>query len=343
MILNPDPPARPRACIIILNWNQPDLTARCLATVEQLVGVGFDTLVIDNGSDLPNRDRAAVACRGRCSFLALPVNQGFAGGMNVGIRHAAAAGREYVWLLNNDAFPEPDCLARLIAALDAEPGLAAVSPRLARPDGSEQAAGGRADLADGVLIEMTAADLARPPDRHGWLTGTAPCCRTAAVLAAGGFDESLFAYWEDVDLSLRLVAAGQRLRAVPEAACLHAAGTSSGEDHSPFALFLYARNGWRVLRRHRGAGRGRAAFAALYAARMLAEAARMDGQGERARGVALVRGLWAGILGRYGAPRAGSGWQAGWQAALWLTRRRPFAVALARLTRAAGSTARRPT
>ena len=100
-------------------------------------------LVVDNGSSPANRRALADATAGRCEVLWLPRNLGFAGGMNAGIRHAARAGHEYVWLLNNDAFPAPDCLRQLTAAMAADPRLAAVTPALFYPDGREQHAGAR--------------------------------------------------------------------------------------------------------------------------------------------------------------------------------------------------------
>lgn len=146
MVLNTPPmPANEssqrKTSIVILNWNQPELTRRCLGSVAALISADFDVLVIDNGSTLDNFGLLQEICHGRCRLLRLEHNHGFAGGMNFGIQDAVRHGFEFVWLLNNDAFPEPDSLSYLVQAMERESQLAAATPRIYGSDGLEQHAG----------------------------------------------------------------------------------------------------------------------------------------------------------------------------------------------------------
>jgi GT2 family glycosyltransferase len=96
----------------------------------------------------------------------------------------------------------------------------------------------------------------------------------AAVEAAGGLDEALFAYVEDVDWSLRIRAAGFDCILVPEAGATHALAASSGGRLSTGPVYYGVRNTIVVCERHRPLGRAgtllrRASIVATYLARAL--------------------------------------------------------------------------
>jgi N-acetylglucosaminyl-diphospho-decaprenol L-rhamnosyltransferase len=330
-------PACTRVCVVILNWNQPELTSRCLDHVLAQEGVSLEPLVIDNGSTKENVHRLEQLVAGRCRILALPTNHGFAGGMNAGIRYASREGHEYVWLLNSDAFPEPDCLARLIEPFEDSPRLALVTPRLHDVDGKEQHAGAVLEWEWMVNRYLSAVEMSDPGGSDTWLTGTALLGRVNVLEAVGEFDESLFAYWEDVDLGLRLAAAGYEFRAAPAARCLHLGGASTGGPSSQFGLYMYYRNGWYVLRKcalHRTDSLWLRLF---YTARTLWFAAHSYSVGDRAGAVAIASGLSAAVArGEVGKPvlvPCRSRW---WAAVLWLLSIRRCRIELNRLGLFAG-------
>ena len=95
--------------------------------------------------------------------------------------------------------------------------------------------------------------------------GGAAAYRTAAFREVGGFDETFFAYWEDVDLALRLRLAGHRCVRAPAARALHKHGQTLGAA-SPAQRRLEAFGRGYVLARYRVARHGlatRAKIAAL--------------------------------------------------------------------------------
>jgi GT2 family glycosyltransferase len=286
----------PRILTVVLNWNQPTVTLECLGRLLRGERADSDILVIDNGS---SDDSAARLCPPHSvawELFCLPANLGFTGGMNVGLGEAVRRGYTHVWLLNNDALAEPDCLARLVGAMEHDPALAAVTPRLDGADGLEQHAGARVDWGNGANHPLLSADLAEPIPTGCWLNGTALLLRTDALKRVGFFDPAFFAYWEDVDLCIRLAAQGYRLRAVPEARCLHLGSASTGGGGSPFAHYMMTRNTWLFLRKHvRRAQRLRSLFGVLSAA--LSVAAGLERRGKPQQASAVLAGAVAALRG----------------------------------------------
>ena len=178
---------------------------------------------------------------------------GFAAGMNAGIRAAADAGYEFVWLLNNDVSIPPDAHRRLLGALTGAPAETVVTPALFSPSGAVQHAGGTYRPDGSAQRLMTPDALATAPPADAWLTATALFCRTATALRVGPFDERFFAYWEDVDLALRMREAGWRCALAPGALGTHAhsATLGSGSARKNYLMGFgrgYLLRKWGVLR-----------------------------------------------------------------------------------------------
>jgi GT2 family glycosyltransferase len=293
----------PRVCTVILNWNGCSNTLRCVEHVLRQDHVENTTVVVDNGSRDEDRVALEAGLPTRSRLIALPRNLGFAGGSNVGLRHALAGNCDYVWLVNNDAFPEADCLRTLVEAMEADARLAAVTPLLYGTDGKEQHAGGRVDWGKGWHHFLGAAELSTGQGFGTWVTGTALLLRASALRAVGLLDERLFAYWEDPDLCLRLGRAGYLVRAVPACGCLHLGNASTGGSDSPASLYLGARNGLRVLRKFLPWFRV-ISLTLAYWANMLDSAGRRYRCGEKAQAYAVVNGLLASVRAEVGFPEA---------------------------------------
>ncbi|HEX9944915.1 MAG TPA: glycosyltransferase [Thermoanaerobaculia bacterium] len=251
---------------------------------------GAEIVLVDQG-DFPAEIPSGLADR----VLRPGRNLGFAAGTNLGI--ATAAG-EWIATVNDDAVVEPGWLTVLLAALEGDSGAAAaqgVNLVLDRPD-----------LADGCGLEWNrwwqAVQIGhgQPAPAPGsgvrevfGVSATAAVYRRAALraVAADGevFDSRLGSYYEDVDLAVRLRAAGWRALLVPAARALHA-GSATGRTLSRERWRLIYGNRYVVAARFLGRG---------FWPRLPILAAR-DGID---LGRALLRrdsGLAAGILGGWG-------------------------------------------
>jgi GT2 family glycosyltransferase len=157
---------------------------------------------------------------------------------------------------------------------------------------------------DGCWAEGTAdlaiyrAWAAQHPERI-WLSGTALLIRRALIEAIGRFDDRFFAYWEDVDYSVRAIAAGYRNVIVTHAEVYHAPIKSQTalSGRPPHASYYMVRNELLFTRRHVGWWAGRRP---LYWAVRRALANALGQKDEPALVDANFLGLRDGLVCRYG-------------------------------------------
>jgi GT2 family glycosyltransferase len=216
--------------VVIPSWNSAALLPDCIASV-RAQGVEAELIVVDNGS---TDGSVAFLERESIPHITLPSNVGFAAAVNLGVERTAAA---TVLVLNADTVLEPESLALLVAALDADPGLGGVQPRLLQLEGeagdiaaARLYSAGMALTADGRAFETGAGEAQseawlRPREIFG-VCGAACLLRRELFTELGGYDESFFAFYEDVDLNVRARIAGLRFAYVPEAVVWHLGNAS---------------------------------------------------------------------------------------------------------------------
>ena len=228
--------------VIVVNWNGTPHLRRCLTALRAQQFRDFEAIVVDNGS---SDGSDVIVTREFPEFRLLPqtANLGFATANNIGAR---AASGEWLALLNNDAFAEPDWLTQLAQATRQYPectGFASCQLSDADP--------GRLDGAGDSYHSIGLAwrsGRGRPfgPPWDAPRAVFAPCAaaalyRRAAFLDAGGFDETFFCYFEDVDLAFRLGLQGRRFMYIPQARVRHVGSASHGQS-SDFARYHGHRN-----------------------------------------------------------------------------------------------------
>jgi len=290
----------PRVAVIILNWNDGAATLDCLAALDTTDYPNRTTIVVDNASTDGSAQQAANVASAKVLFNT--TNLGFTGGVNTGIRHAMAAGADYIRLLNNDAVPRPDVLSKLVAAAEADPRIGLVSPVFHDPQQPDvpEVCLARFDPASRYATQTADPAVAQDwQDRHPdqvLLLGTALLIRRSLIEAIGVFDPSFFAYVEDVDYSLRSLAAGFRNVMVPDGVVLHAFKRPMSDPAGVPAYLHYfiTRNYLLLWRKLSGPVLMRKA-ALWYLRQRVMQLVRMHGH--RAAADALLAGLWDGIRG----------------------------------------------
>lgn len=219
-----------RHAVVIPNWNGREELAACLDSVlAQTVPV--EIVVVENGSTDGSVDMVRSSYPS-VTLLVQPVNLGFAGGVNVGIRYALHRGREFVVLLNNDAIVEPTWVEELTAVASGDACIGMVASRFVTIDGRRLDSTGecystwglpfprgrgeeRLDAYDDAVVIFGAS-------------GGSTLYRSAMLRDVGLFDEDFFAYFEDVDLSWRAQLRGWKVRLAPRAIAYHRIGATSG-------------------------------------------------------------------------------------------------------------------
>src|SRR5262245_2327413 len=199
--------------IIVLNWNRREETVACVESLQRADLDGAAIYVVDNGS----RDGSVAAIRDRfpgVHVIALPENQGFAGGNNAGIRAALAAGAGAVFLLNNDTVVAPDFLVPLLESANTSELVAAVSSVTLRMDKPELLDAAYLSVYFGHGIVWHYGVNALPGEGFDQPVcieagiGSAMLLTGTALRAIGLLDEAYFAYHEEVDWCFRARAAG---------------------------------------------------------------------------------------------------------------------------------------
>ena len=223
------------ADVVILALDRAEETIEAVASARAQTGVSKHVWVADQGSRPENVARLAEAVRGAAdaTLVRLDRNWGVAGGRN----RATALGRgRVVFALDNDAeFAAPDTLARAVAALDAEPGLAAVGCRILVH------ATGEDDLSS---WGYPASLLPRAGGSFDAVTfvGAGAAVRRADFERAGGYDDALFFLWDEFDLCLRLINLGRRVRYRGDIAVRHKVSPEKRFAWGGTRWFYFVRN-----------------------------------------------------------------------------------------------------
>ncbi|MDX6407395.1 MAG: N-acetylglucosaminyl-diphospho-decaprenol L-rhamnosyltransferase [Gaiellaceae bacterium] len=224
----------PSIDVVVPVHNHRELTQRCLEHLRAQT-VPHTVIVSDNGSTdgTPQHLRNAFA---EVRVVELGANLGFPVACNRGVQAGSGA---IVVLLNNDVDCRPDFLERLVAPFAGDERLGSAAARLLAP-------GEKHIESFGLAVDPTFAGYPRlrgspaAEARHELVlvgpSGAAGAYRRGAWEEVGGLDEGVFFYGEDVDIALRLRAAGWSTAAVSDAVAIHA-GSASASHRSAWQRY----------------------------------------------------------------------------------------------------------
>lgn len=225
----------PRVSVVVLAYGSERLLVECIQALLASEGVIVEVVLVDNGctSDAVERLRGEPCVR----VVEPGSNTGFAGGCNLGAKHATG---DVIAFVNSDAVVERDALRALTAVACADVGIATGSLRLMDRPTVINSAGNPVHylgLSWAGGLGEDAHDHAEPRDV------TSACGGIMAIRAdrwrdLGGFYEAMFAYCEDMELSLRCWQRGWSVRYVPEAVALH----DYEFTRNPQKMYLLERN-----------------------------------------------------------------------------------------------------
>lgn len=230
---------------ILVNYNAGgELRVALQSVADECAASTWEAVVVDNASTDGSAAHVSEFAP-RVRLVRNAVNVGFGRAVNQAVSASAAP---LLLLLNPDCRLTSGAVSALRGVLDTEPTCAVAGPRILDPDGAVQgSARGDPDILTGLFgrtgrlrallpflpvarRNVVVEDAIRSGQRSvivDWVSGACMLVRRDAFLAAGGFDERYFLYWEDADLCRRLRASGYDVRYVPGAVAVHRVGRSS--------------------------------------------------------------------------------------------------------------------
>jgi GT2 family glycosyltransferase len=254
-------PELPLLSVIVVAYHSRDEIADCLASIPPtLPGGRVETIVVDNSPG----DGAGDLIRERFPqtlYLPAPGNLGFGAANNRG--YARSRG-DYVLFLNPDTIVNAGAVAHCVARLVADASIGAISPRLVLRDGTMDLACRRSipTLWDGFC---RASGLAAAFPRRALFGGYNLSHRSesgtydvgaingafmllprsvVAKIASNGqvFDEQFFMYGDDLDLCIRIRAAGFRVVYDGAVSIVHLKGLSVAKDYARMSRAIFDAN-----------------------------------------------------------------------------------------------------
>ena len=230
---------------VVINFNGSRYLHDCLTAIRSQGGV--DIIVVDNGSD----DDSVALIEGEFPDVKLienAANAGFARAANQG---AEAAESRFVAFVNTDVVLGPGWLSAILPLFGADRDVACVGSRLLSRDGAKiDFDGGTVNFYGfgqqvrfGSPLDEDAEKKRKPTEETAFACAGAMVVDREAFLHVGGFDESFFAYFEDVDLGYRFWLAGYRVLVTREVVGYHVHHGTAARFLSDAAMaFLAERN-----------------------------------------------------------------------------------------------------
>lgn len=221
----------PRVTAVISTWNKAGDVCANLDGLRAQTRPFDQIVVVDNASrdDTAERVRAAYP---EVDLVVMPHDRfGACETFNLGFRTATG---DLIAILDDDVVLTPEWLERSLERLAQEPeSTAVISTLIVEPEMPEA---------------YLAAERARGERYASTFRGCASLARRDAVLEAGGYDERLFIYGNERDLTCRLLARGQRVLQTSCAVAFHR--TPFGMQMGPRSLYYHARNAWLSMLKH---------------------------------------------------------------------------------------------
>lgn len=196
---------------VVLAFNGKHWLEACLPSLDGQAQV----LVVDNGSS----DDTSEFVRTNFPHVELvrfEVGLGFGAAYNEAI---AAVKTPYVAIVNQDTTIDPDCISKLLEALESDPSIGIIAPTVLNPDRSVQDRGSYVD-AFGFPVPVAPSDAEQSWEPF-FVSGCMMLLRVSFFRQLHGFADYLGFFVEDVDLCWRTWQSGHRVVALRGASIIH--------------------------------------------------------------------------------------------------------------------------
>lgn len=237
----------PRVIVVVPTYNRRDMLVDCVRALESQTVLPHGIVVVDNASTDGTESHLRASGAGRrvpVTFLPLTRNEGGAGGFHHGIEHALRGESDWLWLMDDDCEPGPDCLAKLLASPLANDAAVAVLAPTVLTENCELLPLNRGRLRRtwffAPLIGLSSGEYKHVGEPIGFCSFVGPLVRTVVARDIGLPIRDMFIRFDDIEWFGRL-GPERRMYNVGAATFVH-------KDPQPF-VHRNLRAVWRDLSR----------------------------------------------------------------------------------------------
>ena len=247
--------------IVIANWNGEKLIDKCLESLENQVFKDFKVYIIDNASKDNSRDVIKKYInRLNIDLMEMEYNTGFAPANNIGIKKAIKDGCNYILTLNNDVEVPKESLKKAMEAIEINKEFDVFQLFMINYFNKDVCDAAGLKFKDDLIplqvgFKENVADILNKDDIkiEGVCAGAAiystKALETVKLDDENYFDSNFFAYFEDVDLSLRLKGAGYKFKLLKDSIVYHMHSATGGKT-SGFKEYYLTRNLFMYTKRN---------------------------------------------------------------------------------------------
>lgn len=239
--------------IVIANWNGENIIGQCLESFKTQKFKDYKLYIVDNGSN----DNSLKIIKNYMTLLSIELidlkeNSGFAHANNLGIKRAISDGCEYILTINNDTELEENCLSNIMKTIEKNKNEFDVYQLLMINFFERNLCDATGITWDNKLLPSQLGykeEVESITEKNSQLKGV---CAGAAVYSTRAlnavklengdyFDSKFFAYYEDVDLAIRLFRKGFKAKLINNAIIYHI-HSATGVKTSGFKEYYMNRN-----------------------------------------------------------------------------------------------------
>lgn len=214
---------------VVVTYNRKELLKKVILSLKEIPML-TSVIVVNNGSTDGTEQWLAEQTGIETITQA---NVGGSGGFYTGIKYAYEQGADWIWCMDDDVFPEPDCLSELLKVVykeESDNNIQHPSPNTQHHIGilcPRRIQAGEIFVNECQKIDTThtfssmhqkrlTPEVSEPLDIEG-MVFEGPLIRRKVVESIGYPNKDLFIFYDDTDYSLRAVKAGFRVVYVPDA------------------------------------------------------------------------------------------------------------------------------
>lgn len=240
---------------ITISWNSIKYIDKCIVSLLKS-NYPIEIIVVDNnssdGTELYLKNKYPTV-----TVIQSGANLGVTGANNLAIKKAIEEHADYIFLLNPDAYIDPNCINKLLEVMKKDLKIGMACPMIYNANKSNRIwfAGSIFDWHKGIAPHIGYNEIDKGQYFSNTLMDRVCSCAVLisieSLLKIGLFDDNYFLYFDETDLSIRYIDKGYKLLFVSNAKCWHAVSASSEGDDGKVYLYYMTRNNLVFMNKHR--------------------------------------------------------------------------------------------